>query len=161
MENKREYESKTKIKISAIIVIFIIIINAIIKFIVLSNKAIFPIEIINNIFNLIHYENVMQNLATFVLTYTIVFIVIIRFLIKKKDKNSMKVNVALAMVLGGGIGNVIDAIIGGSITDYLEIKGLPIMNLDDIIMILGCILFIIFIIIDLVKNNTKIKETEK
>ncbi len=153
MKKQENSETKRKSIISIIILFAILIVDAIIKIIVFTNKGKLPVQVIKDVFNLVHYENVMTNLATFVLTYTIVFVVIIRFMIKKRERNSIKVNVALSMVLGGGIGNVIDAIIGGSITDYLEVKGLPIMNLDDIIMILGCILFVIFIIIDLLKKD--------
>lgn len=159
MKKQEDNVTKKKSLISIIILFTILIVDAIIKIIVYTNKGELPIQVIKGVFNLVHYENIMTNLATFVLTYTIVFVVIIRFMIKKREKNSIKVNVALSMILGGGIGNVIDAIIGGSITDYLEIKGLPIMNLDDIIMISGCILFVLFIIIDLLKkDNIKLKD---
>lgn len=153
--------TKKKSIISILTIIGILIIDAIIKIVVLINSEKLPIIIIENTFSLVYYENVMEGLLTFVISYFIVFFIVARFMIKKREKNTLKVNIALAMILGGGIGNVVDAIIGGSITDYLQIANLPIMNLDDIIMIIGCILFVIFIIIDIVKKDNTSKVEEK
>jgi len=52
---------------------------------------------------------------------------------------------ALAMILGGGIGNLIDRVSKGFVVDYIDINYLikyPIFNLADIFIVIGTIVII-------------------
>ena len=60
----------------------------------------------------------------------------------KMDKITIN---ALAMILGGGIGNLIDRVSKGFVVDYIDINYLikyPIFNLADIFIVIGTIVII-------------------
>lgn len=57
--------------------------------------------------------------------------------------------VAIAMVIGGGLGNLIDRISKGYVVDYFDIHIIPVFNVADIFICIGCgLLFIYLIFID-------------
>lgn len=57
--------------------------------------------------------------------------------------------VAIAMVIGGGLGNLIDRISNGYVVDYFDIHIIPVFNVADIFICIGCgLLFIYLIFID-------------
>jgi signal peptidase II len=65
---------------------------------------------------------------------------------KKSDSLLM---VAIAMVIGGGLGNLVDRISKGYVVDYFDIQIIPIFNVADIFICLGCgLLFIYLIFVD-------------
>ena len=62
---------------------------------------------------------------------------------------------ALCLVLGGGIGNLIDRIFrGGNVVDFLEFGffEFPVFNLADIAVCIGAGLILLYFIIDFVKD---------
>lgn len=64
-------------------------------------------------------------------------------------KNNMLLMVAIAMVIGGGLGNLIDRISKGYVVDYLDIHIIPVFNVADMFICVGCgLLFIYLIFID-------------
>lgn len=68
------------------------------------------------------------------------------FLFSYKGKSKL-LDCSLLMIVAGGIGNLIDRIFIGSVTDMFDLSFFPpIFNLADISITIGCILLIIFII---------------
>lgn len=70
-------------------------------------------------------------------------------------KENMWIRVSLAMVIGGGIGNMIDRIALGSVIDFLELPFLwlpvlnmyfPIFNVADSFVTVGCVILIVCLI---------------
>ena len=56
---------------------------------------------------------------------------------------------AMILIIAGGIGNIIDRIIFGKVTDMLSFSIFPpIFNVADIAVTIGCFLIIIYIILD-------------
>ncbi len=65
-------------------------------------------------------------------------------LLIKRKQNSALSTVAYALVLGGGISNIIDRLRNKYVTDYLSIKSskpLPVFNLADIFIAVGALIF--------------------
>jgi len=64
-------------------------------------------------------------------------------------KSNSLLMVAIAMVIGGGLGNLVDRISKGYVVDYLDIHFIPVFNVADICICIGCgLLFIYLIFID-------------
>jgi signal peptidase II len=64
-------------------------------------------------------------------------------------KSNRLLMLAITMVIGGGLGNLIDRILKGYVVDYLDIHIIPIFNVADIFICFGCgLLFIFLIFID-------------
>ncbi len=137
------------VKLIVIIVAILIIIDQISKILVsnllsepLGNEY-FKLEIVNNTgmafgFNDGNLRNIF--LSVFVL------IIIIRFIKNQLERIDTKTAIAIAMVLGGAISNLIDRIFRGSILDFIRIYKIPNFNLADLCIVTGWILIIIFLI---------------
>ena len=52
---------------------------------------------------------------------------------------------SVALIAGGGIGNLVDRISLGYVVDYLDFRVFPIFNLADIAVCVGCGLLIVYV----------------
>ncbi len=142
---------KKKILIIILIVISIIVLDQLSKWIVeknfidqsVGNKAI-AIEVTNNTgmafgFN----EGNIKNIGLVAFTLIIVF----HFVIKQFEQLDYKTTVAISFVIGGGIGNLIDRIIRGSVLDFIRIFNFPNFNVADTFVVTGWMLIVIFLVI--------------
>jgi len=75
-----------------------------------------------------------------------------------KKKNFFWLQIALALMISGGIGNMIDRIYHGYVVDFLEFDfvNFAIFNIADSCVTIGCVICIIFII---VKRNEIFKDS--
>ena len=86
----------------------------------------------------------------------IVNTLIIKFILSKKNEISTCVLVSLGLILAGGIGNLVDRIFRGFVVDYIDFNPLikcPVFNIADICVVLGCMLIIINLIINTIKER--------
>lgn len=56
--------------------------------------------------------------------------------------NGLLVKISLGLILGGAIGNLIDRIRFGWVTDFIDIGGWPVFNLGDSAIVIGVILIL-------------------
>lgn len=86
---------------------------------------------------------------------------IIVFVILKKPKNKL-LTTALGLVLGGGIGNMIDRLYLGYVVDFLDFYLIPfwkwIFNVADACACVGAGLLVLYLIIDTVRSEKKERE---
>lgn len=65
-----------------------------------------------------------------------------------KKKNPL-LQIAISAVIGGGLGNLLDRITKGYVLDFFDIHIIPVFNVADIFICIGCgLLFIYLIFID-------------
>ena len=125
-------------------------------------------SLIEDMVNITYVENTggawgiaQGDIATFVIANILVIGIIIRFIITQKDRIGTLTLIALILILSGGISNFIDRIIRGYVVDYIDITPLfefPVFNLDDVIIIIGWILFVALISISTIKlRNEKVE----
>ena len=84
--------------------------------------------------------SVLILLPLFMIIAAVVFMLIMR----KKGHPLMMISVAL--IAGGGIGNLIDRIALGYVVDYLDFRVFPIFNLADIAVCVGCGLLVLYVL---------------
>ena len=163
-----ELKEKLKEKINKkIIIIFItiailILIDQVIKSIVLNNMYQSSIVVINNFLNLTYVENtggafgIGNNSTLFFIIVNIVIIgVLVKLLFSKKDDLSIFAISSIALIISGGIGNLIDRIFRGFVIDYIDINPIikyPVFNFADICIVLG----VIILGIDLIIHRNKL-----
>jgi signal peptidase II len=128
-----------------------------VKWIIINQVDLFEkIPVIPGIFDITHIRNDGAAYSMFssmpillIAMPSIVMIAGLVYLALAKKENQVLLMVAIAMVIGGGLGNLIDRIKTGYVVDYLDIQIIPIFNLADICICVGCgLLFIYLIFID-------------
>ena len=118
------------------------------------------ISVIPGLFSLDYVPNrgaafsMMQNRTAFFVVVTAVvciFIVVAMFRYKNHEFFS---RAACVLVLGGGIGNMIDRISHAYVVDYLHVSFFPaIFNFADMCVTVGAVFFIIHVLFYLEKDN--------
>lgn len=168
-ENKN-YKKNYKIKLLcylflAIILVFLdqLIKNNIINKIKLEESVI----IIPSFLKFTHVKNygaaysILFKKTKLLIVFTfLILICLVVYLIKKKNKNKNYL-FSITLIISGGLGNLIDRIIRGYVTDYINFiygpfKYIAIFNFADLLIVFGSILFLInFIINEFYLNNFK------
>ncbi|MBO7375625.1 MAG: signal peptidase II, partial [Clostridia bacterium] len=92
----------------------------------------------------------------FILLSAVAIVGVIVFVVLKKPKDKL-LTVSLGLVLGGGIGNMIDRIFLGDVTDFLDFYLIPvwkwIFNVADACACVGAGLLMLYLIADTVRSE--------
>lgn len=75
-----------------------------------------------------------------------VLAVVISFVKNQIERIDSKTAVAISMIIGGAIGNLIDRFFRGSILDFIKILSFPTFNFADCFIVIGWILIVVFLI---------------
>lgn len=127
----------------------LIILDQIFKYIVVNQKIVCE-NVINNILNFTYCENrgiafgIGQGGAKIFAIITILIIIVaLIYVMLKFNKLKMLTLFGIALVISGGIGNLIDRLFRGYVIDYIdfnEIVDFPIFNFADICIVVGVII---------------------
>ncbi len=94
----------------------------------------------------------------------IIMAVCIIYLVKFAKRNKM-LFWAICIVLGGGLGNMIDRVFrDGNVVDFIQFsfwKSFPVFNLADCAIVIGSCLLILYFVIDLIKDFKKTENKEQ
>lgn len=157
-----------KDKIKFVIIIFtLIIIDQIIKYFISINNNYMPIPIIKNVLQINYIQNfgiafgfARDSKSILVIANFIIIGVILKFLFtQSKNLNNIK-KCLLAIIVAGGIGNLIDRIFRGYVVDYIDITPIinyPVFNFADILIVIGIVCFAIYVIKDIIDENKENK----
>jgi signal peptidase II len=75
----------------------------------------------------------------------VVIIIVIMVVILMRETRVLT-SVAFALMLGGGIGNLIDRIAYGSVTDFVSVGSFPVFNFADSCLTVGCAVLIVYLL---------------
>lgn len=136
------------------LILVILLVDFYTKYIVRNDvRFIKGVPIIPNLLRLIYVKN--EGAAFSMLSgYRIALIIISSlaiilgiYAITRLYRNNKIIFLAVSMVIAGGIGNLIDRIFFGFVTDMISLSFFPpVFNVADISVTLGCIILIIYII---------------
>ena len=140
-----------KMKILFITSILILIFDQITKFLI--NKFIKnSIKIIPRILEIQIVQNTGMafgindgNIKNIFIT-VIVLGLIINFIKKQYNLIDEKTMFSLSLLIGGGVGNIIDRIFKGGVFDFIKVSTFPIFNFADVAIVVGWILLVINIV---------------
>ncbi|MBN6185917.1 signal peptidase II [Aneurinibacillus sp. BA2021] len=98
---------------------------------------------------------ILQNQRTFFIVITLLVIVGIVWYLRRTYKESGLVSWALALILGGAIGNFYDRVLTGEVVDFFDFTLIhfPIFNIADSAIVIGVGLFVIDGVRDLLMNG--------
>lgn len=143
-------------------------VDQVIKLLVINNlKPVQYIDILDGVLRLRYVENtgaIFGSFAAHTAFLTVFSIALLGFtiflLIKNKDKNKF-VSLCLLLMISGGIGNIIDRIRLHYVVDYIEplFVDFAVFNFADCLITVGAFALIIYLIIDLIKDTGKNKNT--
>lgn len=85
----------------------------------------------------------------FIILTTAIVLYLLYYFVKNIKTSPMILNLSLAMIISGAIGNFYDRLIHGYVVDFLEFSFVkfPVFNVADILVTVGCALMIIYIIL--------------
>ena len=136
--------------------LFLIIIDQITKFLVVKNIPLYTeIPVIKNLFSLTYIKNTGAAWGSFsdktvLLTILVILILcVITFFVYKNRTKDIFFNTGIMLVYSGAIGNLIDRFIRrGAVVDMIktEFMDFPVFNFADCLVVIGAILFGIYII---------------
>lgn len=107
------------------------------------------------LFNFTYLENrgaafgILQNRKIFFIILTLAIVcALVYYFIKNYKTNQKILNIALAMIISGAIGNFYDRLFQGYVVDFIEFAfvNFPVFNIADIFVTIGSILLIIYMI---------------
>jgi signal peptidase II len=134
------------------VVVFIIVLDQLTKALVRANLAVGQVWFDVGFFQIINVQNTgaafglfKDNSLTLIITSIIgiIVILILIFLLRRRWRflESMWVQVAMALVMGGAVGNnLIDRIRMGYVTDFIDFKIWPAWNVADASITIGIII---------------------
>lgn len=140
-----------------------------IKYIVINNlKPVKSVSIIDNFLRFTYVENrgaafgiLQDSQGLFIIMTVILLIVFIYSLFIRKLKPPLFM-VASALIIGGGLGNLIDRIYLGYVVDYIELSFFPpVFNFADICVCIGAVVLIIYLFLEQNEiSNSKVNEVK-
>ena len=117
-----------------------------------------PYIIIKNFFQLNYVENsgaafgILQNRKVFFIVITSIVIISITFFLFKNSHNLNKwMKIALVMLMGGAIGNLIDRVRFSYVIDFISIRfgnsyDFPVFNIADMFIVAGTFLIMVMVV---------------
>lgn len=126
-----------------------------------------PTEIIPNLFSLTYVQNkgaafgMLADARWIFITFTIIITAFLIYILFKKRINNKLFLTSVVLIIGGGIGNLIDRIFLGYVVDFLSISFFPpVCNFADYCITIGAVLLVIYILFmsDFTKKEKSINE---
>lgn len=115
--------------------------------------------------NLTYQENtgaafsIMQNKQLFLIILTSIVILVMLFLVISKRVKRTPYLWSFALIIAGGIGNLIDRIFLGYVVDFVDVRiiNFAVFNFADVCAVCGAIMLFVFFAIDEFKDGKKKK----
>ncbi|MBQ2064291.1 MAG: signal peptidase II [Firmicutes bacterium] len=137
-----------------LIIIGAVALDQLVKYLVVQGMALGEsIPVIEGIFHITRFHNTGAAFSSFegqrVLLIAMPCVLIAAGLIYmwRHKEGSRLLLVPIAMIIGGGIGNLIDRALLGYVVDMFDFRVFPIFNVADSFVTVGCILLCIYVLI--------------
>ena len=131
-----------------------------------------PIDVIDGVFRFSYVENrgaafgmLGEHRWVFMVISTVAIVGLLVYLFKFAPKNQL-LSIGLSLVVGGGIGNMIDRVCLGYVVDFLDFCAFPdvwmwVFNIADVCVCVGAAIIALYLVIDIVNEAKKQKETKE
>lgn len=145
--------------LSLLFAVAVVILDQVSKLLVLKYlKPIGGVTLIDGVLDFTYLENTGAAFGTFsdnrvvFMTASVLIIVVLSIIVWKFHGQSKLFDICLGLILGGGIGNMIDRVRLGYVIDFVDFCAFDfwkyVFNVADSAVVIGCILAIVFVIID-------------
>lgn len=155
---------------SVIISLAVVILDQVSKLLVVNYlKPIDSITLIKNVLKLTYLENTGAAFGTFTdnrvvfMTLSVVIIAVLAFVVWRFHGQNKLFDICMGLILGGGVGNMIDRIRLGYVVDFIDFCAFDfwkyVFNIADSAVVIGCMIAIVYVIFDK-KSLSSDKKTE-
>jgi len=127
-----------------------------------------PIPAIGEFFRFLYWQNrgaafgTLQNAGPILTVVRIAIVIFIVVVYQKAEKKDRLMKVALSLMLGGAIGNLIDTFTMGFVTDFIAVGSFPIFNIADSCVTVGVGLMLLDMLLkEKSKPDSDQEETEE
>ena len=135
-------------------IIILVATDQILKYAVTTNlRYAEDVTIIPNLLDITYVENrgaafgIFQNQRWFFIIFAALMIAFFIYLIKYENLNDKMFLTAAALIISGGLGNLIDRLFLGYVVDYIKLSFFsPICNFADYCITFGTIILIIYVV---------------
>lgn len=113
------------------------------------------VVVIEDFFNIVHVRNtgaawsILQNNKVILIGVNSIILILTAIFMLRSVNTTL--TISLALIIGGGLGNLIDRIFRGSVIDFFEFKifgyNFPVFNVADMCVVSGSILLAIFVLL--------------
>jgi signal peptidase II len=116
---------------------------------------------------IVHWKNtgaafgLFQDSNTFFIILAIVAATFIVFYYPQVERSEWPLRTAMVLQLGGALGNLVDRIIVGSVTDFISVGNFPVFNIADSSISIGVAVLVIAVLIQEVKDRREKKKGEE
>ena len=137
------------------IVAFIVALDQLTKYLAKTYlKPVGSVPLIQNVFHFTYVENrgaafgILQNQRWLFIVLTVVISAVIAYYLFARRQESIVLTIALSMILGGAIGNLIDRLRLGYVVDMLHfvLIDYPVFNVADSFVVIGTLLLAYYIL---------------
>ena len=110
-----------------------------------------PLTLVPGLINLVHVENtgaafsIGEGSNLLFIVIAIAFIAVASFFVWNEDDLPLPITCTVGFVAGGGLGNLIDRIMNGSVTDFISLAFIdfPVFNVADMFVTCGIVLTVV------------------
>lgn len=129
-----------------LLIVGIVILDQLVKYLVSSSMELHQsIPVIRDIFHITYIHNdgaafrLLQGQQGFLILVTsITLAAVLVYLYQIRRSGHWSLLLSLALLAGGGIGNLIDRVRFRYVVDYLDLRIWPVFNIADICVVVGC-----------------------
>lgn len=151
-----------------IIMVLAVILDRITKIFIVNSMTLGQSNaVIDKFFYITYWENkgaawgIFQNGRYFFIIVTTIVTLVLLYMLYKSDNKLLKTS--LAFIIGGAVGNLIDRVYKGSVTDFLDFYfgsyEFPIFNLADSFVVVGTVLLAYYLLF-VYKEEEKVNREE-
>ena len=103
------------------------------------------IPILQNVFHLTYIENpgaafgMFKDKTLFFVIFTLIIIGVMVYLYLHQANRKTLFSYSMALVIGGALGNLVDRMVKGTVTDMFDFRIWPVFNIADMAVVIGLI----------------------
>ena len=145
--------------LSAIIAIAVVLLDQISKhYVCLYLKPVGNVALIDGILDLTYVENtgaafgILSDNRVVFMVASVIIIALLGYIVAEFHGQSKLFDVCLGLIVGGGIGNMVDRAFLGYVIDFIDFCAFDfwvwVFNIADSAVVVGCVLAVIFVLFD-------------
>lgn len=156
--------------LAAIIAVAAVILDQVTKYFVVRGIELYETKpFIPGVMSLYHTRNtgaafsMLSDHRWVFMVFSVISMGLIIFLLAKEYKRHMLMNISLGMILGGGIGNMIDRVRLGYVVDFFQTDFMEfaIFNVADCFITVGAVLLAVYVLFFEPKVERRLDEEQK